>query len=175
MKEKWDAKVLIYLFFWLTSSCTLSCSLRLNLARFLLIFCLVRSVSTSEARSSTSASSSSFMHFWLVSSLKLDIWEVTLEAVASLVSSPTRLGDNSLLSEKRRLFVVFQRAHLKSTWLVRVALQNFTWGQTLNVDTPYRMVSLRPFPLDLITGGFFSKLHFVFAFKFRCFWTAVND
>ena len=24
-------------------------------------------------------------HFWLVSSLKLDIWEITLEAVASLV------------------------------------------------------------------------------------------
>ena len=74
-KVRW--KVLIYLFFWLNSSCTLSCSLRLNLARFLLIFCLVRSVSTSEARSSTSASSSSFIHFWLVSSFKLDIWEAT--------------------------------------------------------------------------------------------------
>ena len=45
----------------LNSSCTLSCSLRLNFPRSLLIFCLVRSVSTSEARSSASASSSSFI------------------------------------------------------------------------------------------------------------------
>ena len=47
-------------FFQLNSSCTLSCSLRLNFARSL-IFCLVRSVSTSEARSLASASSSSFI------------------------------------------------------------------------------------------------------------------
>ena len=45
----------------LNSSCTLSCSLRLNFPRSLLIFCLVRSVSTSDARSSASASSSSFI------------------------------------------------------------------------------------------------------------------
>ena len=48
-------------FFQLYSSCTLCCSLRLNFARSLLIFCLVRSVSTSEARSLASASSSSFI------------------------------------------------------------------------------------------------------------------
>ena len=34
----------------------------------------------------------------------------------------------------------------------------------MNVATPYRMASLRPFPLDLIEGGFFCRLHFVFAF-----------
>ena len=45
----------------LNSSCTLSCSLRLNFPRSLLIFCLVRSVSTSEARSSASTYSSSFI------------------------------------------------------------------------------------------------------------------
>ena len=59
MEEKWDAKVLI--FFQLNSICTLSCSLRLNFARSLLVFCLVRSVSTSEAKSSASSSSSSFI------------------------------------------------------------------------------------------------------------------
>ena len=48
-------------FFQLNSSCTLSCSLRLNFARSLIIFCLVQSVSTSEARSLASASSSSFI------------------------------------------------------------------------------------------------------------------
>ena len=59
MEEKWDAKVLI--FFQLNSICTLSYSLRLNFARSLLVFCLVRSVSTSEAKSSASSSSSSFI------------------------------------------------------------------------------------------------------------------
>ena len=34
----------------------------------------------------------------------------------------------------------------------------------MNVATPYRMVSLRPFPLDVIIGGFFCQLHFVLAF-----------
>ena len=52
---------LLLLFFQLNSSCTLSCSLRLNFARSLLIFCLVQSVSTSEARSLASVSSSSFI------------------------------------------------------------------------------------------------------------------
>ena len=52
---------LLLFFFQPYSSCTLSCSLRLNFARSLLIFCLVRSVSTSEARSLASASSSSFI------------------------------------------------------------------------------------------------------------------
>ena len=45
----------------LNSSCTLPCSLRLNFPRSLLIFYLVQSVSTSEARSSASASSSSLI------------------------------------------------------------------------------------------------------------------
>ena len=58
VKEKWDANVF---FFKLNSSCTLSCSLCLNFARSLLIFCLVGSISTSQARSSASASSSSFI------------------------------------------------------------------------------------------------------------------
>ena len=48
-------------FFKLNNSCTLSCSHRLNFARSLLIFCLVQSVSTSEAKSSALASSSSFI------------------------------------------------------------------------------------------------------------------
>ena len=48
-------------FFKLNSHCTLSCSLRLNFPRSLLIFCLFRSVSTSKVKSSTSASSSSFI------------------------------------------------------------------------------------------------------------------
>ena len=51
----------LFFLFQLNSSCTFSCSLRLNFARSLLIFCLVRSVSTSEARSLASASSSSFI------------------------------------------------------------------------------------------------------------------
>ena len=45
-----------------------------------------------------------------------------------------------------------------------IVRQNFTKGPTLNVATPYRMASLRPFPLDLIIGGFFCQLHLVFAF-----------
>ena len=48
-------------FFQLNSSYNLSSSLRLTFARSLFIFCLVRSVSTFEAKSSVSASSSSFI------------------------------------------------------------------------------------------------------------------
>ena len=49
----------LLLFYQLYSSCTLSCSIKVS--RSLLIFCLVRSVSTSEARSLASASSSQFI------------------------------------------------------------------------------------------------------------------
>ena len=93
---------------------------------------LVQSVSTSEARSSASASifflihayrggrqitnlvSSDLLlyqpvslrqHFWSLSSLKLDIQEATLEAIA--------LGDNSLLSEKGGCFFCFPKSPFK--------------------------------------------------------------
>ena len=110
-------------FFQLYSSCTLSCSLRLRL-----IFCLVRSVSTSEARSSATSSSCSINRSV---SDNISGWRRLLYSIfgKSLqrrlpykfpTLSSTRLGDNSLLSEKRWLFFsVFQRAHPKSTWLFR--------------------------------------------------------
>ena len=59
MKESEMQRPQFFFFFKLNSYCTLSCSL--NFPRSLLIFCLVRSVSTSEVKSSASASSSSFI------------------------------------------------------------------------------------------------------------------
>ena len=115
-------------FFQLYSSCTLSCSLRLNFARSRLIFCLVRSVSTSEARSSAASSSCSINRSV---SDNISGWRRLLYSIFGKshqrrlpykfpTLSSTRLGDNSLLSEKRWLFFsVFQRAHPKSTWLFR--------------------------------------------------------
>ena len=34
----------------------------------------------------------------------------------------------------------------------------------MNVATPYRIASLRPFPIDLIVSGFFCHLHVLFPF-----------
>ena len=150
-------------FFQLNSSCTLSCSLRLNFARSLLIFCLVRSVSTSEARSLASASSSSFIFTEgdLVNkpifvtadnrqkyraicaastgqSDNISGWCLLLNSIFGKSHqrrlpyqfpplSSTRLGDNSLLSEKRWLFFVFSKEPIQSPLgQLGIVRQNFT-------------------------------------------------
>ena len=150
-------------FFSLSSSCTLSCSLRLNFAKSLLILCLVRSVSTCEARSSASTSSSSFIltegDFLNNQFLLRHITGWSIEQFAALSTSQsglcrllnsifgshirggcltTRLGDNSLLSEKRRLLFVFLKETIQSPpGCLGIVRQNFfTWGPTLNVATP---------------------------------------
>ena len=156
--------LLLLLFLQPNSSCTLSCSLRLNFARSLLIFCLVRSVSTSEARSLASASSSSFIFtegdlvnkpiFVTVDSqLKyraicccinrsfldnISGWCHLLNSIFGKSYqrrlpfkfpplSSTRLGDNSLLSEKRWLFFVFSKEPIQSPLgQLGIVRQNFT-------------------------------------------------
>ena len=149
MNEKWDAKV--FFFFSLSSSCTLSCSLRLNFAKSLLIFCLVRSVSTCEARSSASTSSSSFIlteeDFLNNQFLLRQIAGWSIKQFAALSTSQsglcrllnsifgshirggcltTRLGDNSLLSEKRRLLFVFLKETIQSPpGYLGIVRQNF--------------------------------------------------
>ena len=155
---------LLLLFFQLNSSCTLSCSLRLNFARSLLIFCLVQSVSTSEARSLASVSSSSFI-FTKGDLVNKPIFvtvdnQLKYRAICCCINrsfldnisgwchllnsifgkshqrrlpnkfpplSNTRLGDNSLLSEKRWLFFVFSKEPIESPLgLLGIVRQNFT-------------------------------------------------
>ena len=55
---------------------------------------------------------------------------------------------------------------LKSTWLVRDCSSKFYLRSDLERSHPLQngKLSLRPFPLDLIIGGFFCQLHLVFAF-----------
>ena len=187
-------------FFQLNSSCTLSCSLRLNFARSLLIFCLVRSVSTSEARSLASASSSSFIFTEgdLVNkpifvtadnrqkyraicaastgqSDNISGWCLLLNSIFGKSHqrrlpyqfpplSSTRLGDNSLLSEKRWLFFVFSKEPIQSPLgQLGIVRQNFYLRSDLERSHPLQNGKpvLVHFLLILSQAEFFCRPHCV--------------
>ena len=124
---------------------------------------LVQSLSTSEARSSASASIFVLIHAYrgdlvnkpilarqitnLVSNDLLLYQPVSLRQHFWSLSSPKldiqeatleaiALGHNSLLSEKGGCFFVFQRAHSKPTWLVRDCSSEFYLRSDLERSHP---------------------------------------
>ena len=60
-------------------------------------------------------------------------------------------------------FCVFQRAHPKSTWLIKDCSSEFHLKSDLELSHPLQN-GIRPFPLDRIIGGFFCQLYFAFAY-----------
>ena len=151
-------------------------------------FCLVRSVS--ETRSSASTSSSLFMlteenlfnkpaFVRADSRLKYQVVCCSInQSILYNISGRFRLLNSTFGKPyQRRLtsyhvvsflrkgicFWSFSKDPSKAVHLANKGLfvRIFARSPTLNVATPYRLASLRLFPLDLIKGRFFCQLQFV--------------